>query len=286
MIRTQRPHLGVATHTHPGLSGKINEDRLALAAYQGAFGRPVLFIVVSDGIGGHRAGEVAAELTVQRIVQHVSDSNGLAPLEIMEAAIQAASQAIAERSASYGDEFGMGATCACAWVDGDRLYTSYVGDSRIYLVRDGRIQRTSVDHSWVQEAIDKGIITPEQAHGHPNVHVLRRHLGSVELPEVDTRLRLDDRQADEEARLNQGMHLQRGDILLVCTDGLTDMLWDDEIARLITTRNTLKAAAEDLVERANERGGHDNITVGLIGMPPPASTEKSGKGFLHRILGA
>jgi len=286
MIRTRRPHLGVATYTHPGLSGKINEDRLAVAAYQGALGQPVLFVVVSDGIGGHRAGEVAAELTVQRIVQEVSDSNGVEPLHIMEAAIHAASQAIAERSASQADQTGMGSTCACAWVEGDRLYTTYVGDSRIYLVRDGKIQRTTVDHTWIQEAIEKRIITPEQAHGHPNVHVLRRHLGSVELPDVDTRLLLDARENDEQARLNQGMHLQSGDILLVCTDGLTDMVWDDEITRVITTRNALTSAAEDLVERANERGGHDNTTVVLIGVPRPGLKENEKKGFLHRIFGA
>ncbi|MFH1184091.1 MAG: protein phosphatase 2C domain-containing protein [Chloroflexota bacterium] len=286
MIQAQRPHLAVATYTHPGLSGKINEDRLAIASYQGASRRPVLLAVVSDGIGGHRAGEVAAQFTVQHIVQEVSNSDGAEPLRIMEAAIHAASQAIAERSARHADQAGMGSTCACAWIEGDRLYTAYVGDSRIYLVRDERIYRTTVDHTWVQEAIERGIITPEQAHDHPNVHVLRRHLGSVELPDVDTRLHLDAAESDELARLNQGMQLQPGDFLLVCTDGLTDRVWDDEIMRLITTRNTLKSAAEDLVDRANERGGHDNTTVVLIGVPVPTSARKTKKGFLRSILGA
>jgi protein phosphatase len=138
----------------------------------------------------------------------------------------------------------------------------------------------------VQEAIEKRIITPEQAHGHPNVHILRRHLGSVELPEVDTRLLLDAQENDEQATLNQGMHLQPGDILLVCTDGLTDMVWDDDIRRVITTRNALKSAAEDLVERANERGGHDNTTVVLIGVPRPGLMDNKKKGFLRRIRGA
>lgn len=285
MIQLQRPHLRVATQTDPGLTGKINEDRLAVAAFQGAVGAPVLLVVVSDGIGGHRAGEVAAELTVQCIVQEVADSSGKEPLPIMEAAIHAASQAIAERSASRSDQAGMGATCACAWIEGSRLYTSYVGDSRIYLVREGKIQRTTVDHTWIQEAIERNIITLEQAHDHPNVHVLRRHLGSVELPDVDTRLRLDDDESDEQARMNQGLQLLPGDILLVCTDGLTDMLWDDEILHLITTRNALRSAAEDLVERANERGGHDNSTVVLIGVPRPGAREKARKGFLQRILG-
>jgi serine/threonine protein phosphatase PrpC len=284
MIRLEHPHLAVATYTHPGLAGKINEDRLAVSAFQDALGNPVLFVIVSDGIGGHRAGEVAAELTVQRILKEVAESDGADPLGIMEAAIHAASQGIAERSASRDDQSGMGSTCACAWVQGDRLFTSYVGDSRMYLLRGGKIQRTTVDHTWVQEAVERGIITRDQAHDHPNVHVLRRHLGSVELPQVDTRLHLAPEETDEQARLNQGVRLTPGDILLVCTDGLTDMLWDDEIMRMITTRNALSSAAEDLVERANERGGHDNSTVVLVRVPRPVPAEKNSKGFLRRML--
>jgi serine/threonine protein phosphatase PrpC len=285
MIRTQRAHVAVATQTHPGLSGKINEDRLAVACFQAATGPPVLLAVVADGIGGHQAGEVAAELAVQRIVEEVEESDGSHPLQTLQAAIQTASQSIAERSAGQADKAGMGSTCACAWLDGDRLYTAHVGDSRIYLVREEKIQQITVDHSWVQEAIEKGVITPEQAHDHPNVHVLRRHLGTVDLPKVDTRLHLTPGEADEQSRQNQGLPLQPGDVLLLCTDGLTDMVWDDEILRLITTRNALRSAAEDLVARANERGGHDNITVVLVGLPRPASADRRKQGFLRRILG-
>jgi protein phosphatase len=285
MIRTQRAHLAVATQTHPGLSGKINEDRLAVASFQASTGRPVLLAVVADGIGGHLAGEVAAEVTVQRIVAEVADSDGAEPLQALRTAIQTASQAIAERSAGQADKAGMGSTCACAWIDGDRLYTAYVGDSRIYLVRDEMIQRITLDHSWVQEALEKGVIRPEQAHDHPNVHVLRRHLGTVDLPKVDTRLHLAPGETDEQAMHNQGAHLLPGDILLLCTDGLTDMVWDDEILRLITTRNSLRSAAEDLVARANERGGHDNITLALVGVPRPAPAERKKPGFFSKILG-
>jgi serine/threonine protein phosphatase PrpC len=180
----------------------------------------------------------------------------------------------------------MGATCACVWIEGNRLYTAYIGDSRIYLIRDGKIQRLTVDHTWVQEAIEKGVITPEQARDHPNVHVIRRHLGSVELPDVDFRLRLSGEDNDEQARKNQGTRLKIGDVLLMCSDGLTDLVWDDEILRLVTTRNALKSAAHDLVEQANERGGYDNITVVLIGVPkerPPEPPKK--KGFFQDLLG-
>jgi protein phosphatase len=286
MNRLRGSHLSVATFSHAGMAGKKNEDRFGVASYQGATGKPVLFCIVSDGIGGHRAGEVAADLAVKHILEEISVSDGKDPLQIMDAAIDGASQIIAERSASHADQAGMGATCACLWIEGDRMYAAYVGDSRIYLVRDGNIQRLTVDHTWVQEAIEAGVLTPEQARDHPNVHVLRRHLGSVELPDVDFRLRFGPADDDQQARSNQGARLRLGDILLMCTDGLTDMIWDDEILRLITTRNALKSAAEDLVARANERGGHDNITAVLIGVPRLSQTEaRRKKGFLEDLLG-
>jgi PPM family protein phosphatase len=286
MNRSQHSHLNVAALSHAGMVGKNNEDRYTVSSYIGQEDRPVLFAIVSDGIGGHRAGEVAAELTVNYIQEKISKSDGKKPLEIMESAIHSASQAIASRSASQADQYGMGATCACLWVEGNRLYTAYIGDSRIYLIRDGKIQRLTVDHTWVQEAIEKGVITPDQARDHPNVHVIRRHLGSVELPDVDFRLKLTREDNDEQARNNQGTTLKTGDVLLMCSDGLTDLVWDDEILRLVTTRNALKSAAQDLVEQANERGGYDNITVVLIGVPKDKPTEsQKKKGFFHDLLG-
>jgi protein phosphatase len=286
MNRSQRSHLNVAALTHAGMVGKNNEDRYTVSSYTGQDDKPVLFAIVSDGIGGHRAGEIAAELAVNYILEKITESDGKHPLETMESAIHWASQAIASRSASQADQFGMGATCACVWIEGNRLYTAYIGDSRIYLIRDGKIQRLTVDHTWVQEAIEKGVITPDQARDHPNVHVIRRHLGSVELPDVDFRLKLSLEDNDQQARENQGTHLHTGDVLLMCSDGLTDLVWDDEILRLVTTRNALKSAAHDLVDQANERGGYDNITVVLIGVPKekPAAPQKK-KGFLHDLLG-
>ncbi len=286
MNRTQQSHLKVAALSHAGMSGKNNEDRYAVSSYMLEGQKPVLFAVVSDGIGGHQAGEVAAELTVNYVVENISQSNGKNPVQIMESAIHTASQAIAARSASKEEHRGMGATCACVWVEGATLYIAYVGDSRIYLVRDGSIHRLTIDHTWIQEALERGIITPAQARDHPNVHVLRRHLGSVELPEVDFRLQLNGDEDKQQALDNQGLSLKAGDRLLMCTDGLTDMVWDDEILRIILTRNSLKSAAEDLIEQANERGGHDNITVVLVGIPDKESTQPGKKkGFLSGWLG-
>ena len=206
-------------------------------------------------------------------------------LRSLKSAIDTASEAIAARSASKDDQQGMGATCVCAWVVEDKLYTGYVGDSRIYLIRDEKIQRLTVDHSWVQEAIEKGIITPEEARNHPNVHVIRRHLGSVELPGVDFRLYLKPENPRKRQRRIKGTRLRPGDILLLCTDGLTDMIWDDEILHIINTRSNLKSMAEDLVDKANERGGHDNITVVLLGMPKDKTIPRPKKqGLIKKLL--
>jgi protein phosphatase len=269
MIRTTLAHLHIAALSHAGLSGKNNEDRYAVSSFQLGKDdpRPAIFAVVSDGIGGHRAGEVAAELAVNYISTYVAESNARKPIKIMENAIHDASQAIASHSAGKAEEHGMGATCACVWVIENRLYVGYVGDSRVYLLRGKFIQQVTIDHTWVQEAFEKGIITAEQMRDHPNVHVIRRHLGGLRLPEVDFRLRIDNNETDEESLNNQGFHLQPGDTILICTDGLTDLVWDDEIQQIIRSKRDLKAAAEALVALANERGGHDNISVVLLAMP-------------------
>ena len=287
MIRTDRAHLNVAAQTHTGMTGKNNEDRYAITSYQLSEDdlTPVLFAVVADGIGGHRAGEVAAELAVDHITQAIAESDAHRPQKILERAIHEASEAIADHASTALEKKGMGATCACIWVIGDKLYTASVGDSRIYLLREGRIQQLTTDHTWIQEAIDKNIITPEQAHNHPNVHVIRRYLGSPEPPEVDFRLRLYNTEADALAENNQGMQLRPGDTLLICSDGLTDLVWNDEIAELIRTKGTLKAAAQALIETANKRGGHDNTTVVLIGVPPDLKLTVPKRNYLPWIIG-
>jgi serine/threonine protein phosphatase PrpC len=269
MIRTDRAHLNVIAQTHPGMTGKNNEDRYAITSFQLSEDdlTPVLFAVVADGIGGHRAGEVAAELAVDHICQAVAESDGHRPKKILERAIHEASEAIADHAAASTEKKGMGATCACVLVIGDKLYTATVGDSRIYLLRGGRIQQLTTDHTWVQEAIEKNLLTPEQAREHPNVHVIRRYLGSPDPPDVDFRMRLYDSEADALAEGNQGMQIYPGDTFLICSDGLTDLVWNDEIAETIRSKSSLKAAAQALIDTANQRGGHDNTTVVLINVP-------------------
>jgi protein phosphatase len=287
MILSSRPHLHVAARSHPGMIGKNNEDRYSVSAYEYSKDdrRPSVFAVVADGIGGHRAGEVAAELAVSYINKRVAESNGKKPLGILEEAIHDASQEISSQSAGKEDEEGMGSTCACVWVIENRLFTAYVGDSRIYLIRQNHIQRLTIDHTWVQEAFEKGIITAEQMHDHPNVHVIRRHLGGVKLPEVDFRLRIEDGETDQESVENQGFKLESGDVILLCTDGLTDLIWDDEILQAVRSNRDLKTSVDRLVTMANERGGHDNITIVLLAMPRQEEMTKKTPGIIEWLLG-
>jgi len=279
MIRTQRAHLNVEAHTHAGMTGKNNEDRYAVASFfNNAQERvPVLFAVLADGIGGHRGGEVAAELAVNHIMQSIAKGDGKYSRHLIENAVSEASEAIAAHSSSNEELKGMGSTCVIAWVIADKLYTSYVGDSRIYLLRGGRIQQLTTDHSWVQEAIEKGIITPEMAHDHPNVHVIRRYLGSPVPPDPDFRLTLFDGEGAHHPENNQGVQLLPNDVVLLCSDGLTDLVWNDEILEVVRSKSSIKDAARALVDMANERGGHDNITVILISVPADFKFEAKKK---------
>ena len=288
MNRKARAHVNVEAQTHAGMTGKNNEDRYAVASFvlSPREPTPVLFAVLADGIGGHKAGEVAAELAVNHIMDVVSKSDGKHTRRTIEDAVADASNAIAARSSSDENLKGMGSTCATAWIIGDKVHTAYVGDSRIYLIRGGRIQQMSVDHTWVQEAIEKKVLTPEAAREHPNVHVIRRYLGSPVPPEPDFRMKLFNDESDEHAEGNQGMSLNPNDVLLLCSDGLTDLVWNDEILEVVRSKPNLKEAASALIELANSRGGHDNITVVLIAAPADFKlNEKKKTDWLPWILG-
>ena len=276
MIRTKHAPLHVVAVTHPGTAGKQNEDRFAVSSYQVSEtdSTQSIFAIVSDGIGGHLAGEVAAEMAVETISHMVAQSDARQPLETLDHSIQVTSEAIASKAKDSTQRLGMGTTCACAWVIGNRLFTASVGDSRIYLLRNGGLMQLTIDHTWVQEAVEKGILEPEDARRHPNVHVIRRYLGSPKTPQADIRLRLAADESDTQSRSNQGLHLLPGDLILLCTDGLTDVVEDDEIEPALRGL-ALQSAAQALVDLACSRNGKDNITVALILVP--WGEELSGK---------
>jgi protein phosphatase len=271
MIPVSTAHLQVAAVTHPGRRGKNNEDRLLASAFRISEKdpTPAILAVVADGVGGHRGGEVAADLAVKQITQVVAASDASQPQATLQDAFEQANQVIYNHSLANQDLSGMGTTCVCAWVIKDRLFAASVGDSRLYLVRGGVATRLSIDHTWVQEALDSGLLTPDQARSHPNAHVIRRHLGSAQPVVPDFRLRLSPSETDARALANQGLQLLPGDITLLCSDGLTDLVNDGEIGATLT-RIGLQEALQELVDRANERGGHDNISIVAIQVPRQA----------------
>lgn len=219
MIPAERAHLKAHAITHPGMSGKNNEDRYAVAAFrtEGERPVPVLFAIISDGIGGHRAGEIASEMVVETVSQAVAQSNAGQPVQTLREAIMRSSQQILVQAESDPEKKGMGATCACALIIDDRLYIAYVGDLRTYLLRNGEIHQLSIDHTWIQEAIDVGILEPDQGKDHPNAHVIRRYLGSKQPVEPDTRLRLNCRRGQQPSGGKSGLALtpERSDLTLL-----------------------------------------------------------------------
>ena len=279
MIRTSQPPLHVAAVTHPGMGGKENEDRFAVSAYQVSEKDSTrsIFAIVSDGIGGHSSGEIAAEMAVENISRIVAQSDAHSPVDILDRAIQSTSDAIAAKARDSTQRLGMGTTCACAWVVGNRLFTASVGDSRIYLLRQGSLMQLTIDHTWVQEAMDKGILDPQDARSHPNQHVIRRYLGSTRAPSVDNRLRLAADETDTQSVSNQGLRLHPGDLILLCTDGLTDVVDPSEIVPTIRGQ-AIQDGAQSLVELACRREGKDNVTVVILLVPraarPPEKTQR------------
>lgn len=287
MLPASKAHLAVAARTHPGLKRARNEDRFGVAAYWTPDGRtPSLLAVVADGMGGHRAGEVAAEIAVETVHRHVAASDGRHPVAVLAQALRLASEAIRRVGAADDRRQGLGTTCVAAWVLGRRLYIASVGDSRLYLLRGHTLHQLTTDHSWVQEAVEKGALTPEQARRHPMAHIIRRYLGAPNGVRPDLRLKLRRGESDTQARRNQGLALRPGDRLLLCTDGLTDLVDDDEI-REILQHSSLEEALDQLVALALDRGGKDNITV--VGISVPRGWwpfPKGGPGSWIRWLGA
>jgi PPM family protein phosphatase len=265
MIRTEHAHLKIIADSHPGMKGKNNEDSYAVSAYRLSEkdSTPVLLAVISDGIGGHRAGEVASGIAVDVISKKVAASDGTQIPYILKDAIEQASNKIYEESLGQPERKGMGGTCAIVCVVGDKLYATNIGDSRIHLIRGGVIQQISTDHTWIQEALDSGLLKPEQVEGHPNAHVIRRYLGGATPPKIDLRLKLTGRETDEQAEANQGTPLRSGDKLLLCSDGLTDLVKPQEMLATLAAQPPEKAI-KTLINLANQRGGHDNITIIII----------------------
>jgi serine/threonine protein phosphatase PrpC len=288
MIPAKEFHFRVASQTHEGESGKNNEDAFYLAPYRlEERGEPSIVAIVADGVGGHRAGEIASRMAVDTVSKRIGEASGEDPVSQLRSAIIEAGRTISTAAEAFPERQGMASTIAVAWIIGARLYTAYAGDSRIYLLRRGRIQQTTVDHSWVQEAIEHNIISEDEARDHPNAHILRKYLGGNLEPQPDFRLRLTAHDSDRKAVSQQGVTLAPGDQVLLCTDGLTDLVSDKEI-RDALANGSPEEAASALVILARARGGHDNITVVLVAVPggrPIVTRRRKARTVLLVVIG-
>lgn len=218
--------------------------------------------VVSDGMGGEAHGEVASALAIETIIEHCESSLqnpstaffGETRPEFsprtnrLTSAVSLANRRIYESAERNLQQRGMGATVVAAWIEGPRLSLAHVGDSRAYLLRAGALEQLTADHSLVAEQVRQGLITPQQAESSELQNVLTRALGPHEDIAIDS---------------SETMLLP-GDTLLLCTDGVTRMVSDEEIASILQTTTGAQAAAGSLVELANENGGIDNSTVVIV----------------------
>jgi protein phosphatase len=200
-------------------------------------------VAVADGMGGHRAGEVASATALEALRAAVASG------EPLRDAIEGANDAVLEKSVSDQEFHGMGTTLTAGMLGSDgHLVVGHVGDSRAYLVRDGELSQITDDHSLVEEMVRSGELTPEQAEVHPRRSVITRALG------IDPQVEVDE----------YPIELQPGDRILFCSDGLTTMVRPDEIASILSREPDLRRAAQLLVDAANAAGGEDNITAVII----------------------
>jgi serine/threonine protein phosphatase PrpC len=241
----RRQPLRVGSLTDIGKVREINQDCYAVVPERGVF-------IVADGMGGHAAGEKASQTAVQIIRDRLLSINdgeyGGSLLGVLQASIQEANREIISSSLEDASMRGMGTTATVVMTRSDQLYVGHVGDSRAYLVRNRRIDQITDDHSIVAQLVRARAITPQEAARHPYRNVITRCLGM---------------QADVEADTQQ-RELRVGDRLLICSDGLSGLVSDDEMLQALLNSTDPQTTCQELVNLALERGGSDNITVVLI----------------------
>jgi PPM family protein phosphatase len=244
--------------SHAGRKRRHNEDSYVI--------QPPLF-AVADGMGGANAGEVASSLAAAAL-QEV-DGDGTSGEERVAALIEEANRRVFTRATEDREVSGMGTTMTVALVEDDRVAIGHVGDSRAYLYRDGSLEQLTDDHSLVAELVRSGKLSPEEAEIHPQRSVITRAVGTE--PDVD----VDTFSVDGTA----------GDLFLICSDGLTDMVDEATILdALESNRHDLKAAAKALVNAANKVGGEDNITVVFFELATDEPDEQTADTAIRREL--
>ena len=207
---------------------------------------PNLFLV-ADGMGGHKAGDFASRKTVEIMVEEIEGNSKESPVVVLREAIEKANDAIYRLASQDEDMEGMGTTLVAASLIGDRLQVANVGDSRLYVIGE-EITQITVDHSLVEEMVRVGTIDKEMARSHPRKNIITRAVGVMPTIQPDFFT----------------VTIKKGEQVLLCTDGLTNMLEDEEISKIVKSRGTVEEKVKTLVAEANRRGGKDNISVVLL----------------------
>jgi len=237
-------HITAAGRTDVGIIRSGNEDSFLMVPDRGIF-------VVADGMGGHAAGEVASEMAVRFVARELGSLRGLADDQVadrMRTAIRAANGAIFQRTLTEHDKRGMGTTVTALVLFETRFLIGQVGDSRAYLYRDGKLIQLTKDHSYVQEQVDAGYLTPEQARSHPYSNVITRCVGA---------------NSDVMPDIYLGT-VKLGDLFLLASDGLTGMLEDPELAGMLGGEAMPQDRVDTMITEANRHGGLDNITAIIV----------------------
>ena len=230
--------------TDIGRKREINQDYVF--ATDETIGNLPNLLVVADGLGGHRAGDFASRFTVEVLAEEVQNSKETHPEQILGNAIQTANERLMEEAAKDSRLEGMGTTLVAATILDHVLYFANVGDSRLYLINK-EIRQLSKDHSMVEEMVRLGGLTEEEAKHHPDKNIITRAMGVKDKVEPDF----------------FEYRLKGGDTILMCSDGLTNMVDDDEIFQIVKSARDIVEAVETLIQRANENGGSDNIGIVL-----------------------
>jgi len=238
-----------------------NEDSYVLYRPRGRRqrARKGYLLAVCDGMGGAVGGRTASDIAAETIPEIYYGSGTAASSQALSAAIKEASRRIYKRAESDPELSGMGTTAVAVALQAGEAHLAHVGDSRCYLVRDGAITRVTEDHTVVSKMVQEGLLTPEQAASHPESHILNRSVGVMPDVEVDVH--------------DPPIRLRRGDVLILCSDGLSNPVADNEISE-VARRERPQQAAEALIALARERGGPDNVTVMVARIlgdeePPP-----------------
>lgn len=237
--------------TDIGKKRKLNQD--FVFSTEEKIGNLSNLFIVADGMGGHNAGDYASRYAVETMCEEIEQSAEKNPIRILGDAIADANRKIRQKAEEDVRLSGMGTTVVAATVIGNYLQVANVGDSRLYLIND-KITQITTDHSLVEEMVRMGKLDRSSARNHPDKNIITRAVGAFEKVKADF----------------FSVELHRGDLILMCSDGLTNMLEDEEIRMIVNGQRDLVEKAEKLVEAANRNGGIDNITVIL--MEPFAET--------------